>query len=63
MFLFESTYICEQIFPHTRHARNKIKTKILDGHLKNPITIIKPDIDELVFIIKNMLSVLVKDFH
>ena len=44
-----STCICEQIFSHTKHTRDNIKTKILDGHLENTIAIIciKSDVDEL----------------
>ena len=59
-----STCICEQIFSHTKHTRDNIKTKILDGHLENTIAIIciKSDVDELGVWKTSCFNVLIKKF-
>ena len=49
MSLLRSTYICEQIFSHTKHTKNNTRRQILDEHLENNLRIATTCIDELNF--------------
>ena len=65
MPLLGTTYICGQIFPHMKHTKNKIRTKISDERVENILHIlticIKPDIDELIS--KAQAQCSLKNFH
>ena len=64
MSLVGIIYICKQIFSRTKHAKNKMRRKILDEHLENTLRIAtiytKPNIDKLV---SKKTSILIKNFR
>ena len=52
IFLFGSTYVCEQMFSRMKHVKNRIRSSITDSHLEQCMclatTSLDPEIDFLV---------------